>query len=293
MAHLSVPVIATLIGEGGSGGALALAVADRVLMQENATYSVITPEGCAAILWRDAAFAPQAAEALRPTASQLLALGVVEASSKSRAAAPTTTRRRPRRRWGRRSPPRWRSSTSSTPRTPATAPRALPPPRGLDRAGRRRDGAVGDPRPATVKRRAAAAVLLALAVAAALVTAACGDAPQSDDAFAGAWQRVTGGVPDQDFTLTVTAKGGAYELTFANRANGKSLTVDGLAEGDELLCTLPTGEGGAAAPKWAPALPAEVDVALVAAETGDRLAVSMVSRDGGRLPLWGYQRAAE
>jgi acetyl-CoA carboxylase carboxyl transferase subunit alpha len=67
-----------VIGEGGSGGALALAVADRVLMQENATYSVITPEGCAAILWRDAAYAPQAAEALKPTASHLLQLGVVE-----------------------------------------------------------------------------------------------------------------------------------------------------------------------------------------------------------------------
>jgi acetyl-CoA carboxylase carboxyl transferase subunit alpha len=78
MARLSVPVVATVIGEGGSGGALALAVADRVLMQENATYSVITPEGCAAILWRDAAFAPQAAEALKPTASQLLELGVID-----------------------------------------------------------------------------------------------------------------------------------------------------------------------------------------------------------------------
>ena len=65
MARLTVPVVATIIGEGGSGGALALAVADRVLMQENATYSVISPEGCAAILWRDAAFAPQAAEALQ------------------------------------------------------------------------------------------------------------------------------------------------------------------------------------------------------------------------------------
>ncbi len=78
MARLTVPVVATVIGEGGSGGALALAVADRVLMQENATYSVISPEGCAAILWRDAAFAPQAAEALRSTASQLLELGVIE-----------------------------------------------------------------------------------------------------------------------------------------------------------------------------------------------------------------------
>ena len=78
MARLTVPVVATLIGEGGSGGALALGVADRVLMQENATYSVISPEGCAAILWRDAEFAPQAAEALRPTASQLLPLGIVD-----------------------------------------------------------------------------------------------------------------------------------------------------------------------------------------------------------------------
>jgi acetyl-CoA carboxylase carboxyl transferase alpha subunit len=78
MARLSVPVIATVIGEGGSGGALALAVADCVIMLENSTYSVITPEGCAAILWRDSSFAPQAAEALRPTASQLLDLGVIE-----------------------------------------------------------------------------------------------------------------------------------------------------------------------------------------------------------------------
>ena len=78
MARLTVPVVATIIGEGGSGGALALAVADRVLMQENAIYSVITPEGCAAILWRNADFAPQAAEALRPTASQLLQLGVID-----------------------------------------------------------------------------------------------------------------------------------------------------------------------------------------------------------------------
>jgi acetyl-CoA carboxylase carboxyl transferase subunit alpha len=79
MARLTVPIVCTIIGEGGSGGALALAVGDRVLMQENATYSVISPEGCAAILWRDASFAPQAAEALKPTASQLLSLGVIDA----------------------------------------------------------------------------------------------------------------------------------------------------------------------------------------------------------------------
>jgi acetyl-CoA carboxylase carboxyl transferase subunit alpha len=78
MARLTVPVIATIIGEGGSGGALALAVADRVLMLENAMYSIITPEACAAILWRDAGYASHAAEALRPTASQALDLGAVE-----------------------------------------------------------------------------------------------------------------------------------------------------------------------------------------------------------------------
>lgn len=66
-----VPFVATIIGEGGSGGAIALAAADRVLMLEHAVYSVISPEGCASILWRDAAQAPQAAEALRLTAEDL------------------------------------------------------------------------------------------------------------------------------------------------------------------------------------------------------------------------------
>jgi len=78
MARLTVPVVATVIGEGGSGGALALAVADRVLMQENATYSVISPEGCAAILWRDGEFAPQAAAALRIGATNLRDLKAVD-----------------------------------------------------------------------------------------------------------------------------------------------------------------------------------------------------------------------
>ncbi|MCI2430540.1 acetyl-CoA carboxylase carboxyltransferase subunit alpha [Candidatus Acetothermia bacterium] len=76
--HLKVPVIATIIGEGGSGGAIALAVGDRVLMLENAIYSVITPEGCAAILFRDATKAPEAARALRLTAPHLLRLGVID-----------------------------------------------------------------------------------------------------------------------------------------------------------------------------------------------------------------------
>jgi acetyl-CoA carboxylase carboxyl transferase subunit alpha len=78
MARLRVPSIATIVGEGGSGGAVALAVADRVLMQENAIYSVITPEGCAAILWRDAGEAKRAAAALKPDAAHCLELGVID-----------------------------------------------------------------------------------------------------------------------------------------------------------------------------------------------------------------------
>lgn len=78
MAKLEVPVVAVVIGEGGSGGALALGVADRVLMMENATYSVITPEGCASILWKDAGQAPKAAEALKLTAPRLLELGIID-----------------------------------------------------------------------------------------------------------------------------------------------------------------------------------------------------------------------
>jgi acetyl-CoA carboxylase carboxyl transferase subunit alpha len=79
MARLNVPTVACVIGEGGSGGAVALAVADRVLMQENAIYSVITPEGCAAILWRDASEARKAAAAFKPDAAHCLELGVIDA----------------------------------------------------------------------------------------------------------------------------------------------------------------------------------------------------------------------
>ena len=78
MAKLEVPVVAVVIGEGGSGGALALGVADRVLMMENAIYSVISPEGCASILWKDSTQAPKAAAALKLTASHLLELGVID-----------------------------------------------------------------------------------------------------------------------------------------------------------------------------------------------------------------------
>ncbi|MEE6307950.1 acetyl-CoA carboxylase carboxyl transferase subunit alpha [Plantactinospora veratri] len=78
MTGLPTPVVAVIIGEGGSGGALALAVADRVLMLRNAVYSVISPEGCAAILWHDRAAVPRAADALRLTAPDLLRLGVAD-----------------------------------------------------------------------------------------------------------------------------------------------------------------------------------------------------------------------
>ncbi len=73
-----VPVVATIIGEGGSGGAIALAAGDRVLMLEHSVYSVISPEGCASILWRDAAQAAAAAEALRLTAQDLLGFGLID-----------------------------------------------------------------------------------------------------------------------------------------------------------------------------------------------------------------------
>ncbi len=78
MARLAVPIVACVIGEGGSGGAIAIALADRVLMQEHAIYSVISPEGCAAILWRDAGEARKAAAAFKPDAAHCLELGVVD-----------------------------------------------------------------------------------------------------------------------------------------------------------------------------------------------------------------------
>jgi len=78
MARLGVPTVACVIGEGGSGGAIAIALADRVLMQQHAIYSVISPEGCAAILWRDAGEARKAAAAFKPDAVHCVELGVVD-----------------------------------------------------------------------------------------------------------------------------------------------------------------------------------------------------------------------
>jgi acetyl-CoA carboxylase carboxyl transferase subunit alpha len=78
MARLEVPIIVTITGEGGSGGALAIAIGDRVLMMENAIYSVISPEGCASIMWRDATKRELAAEAMRITAPDLMEFGLVD-----------------------------------------------------------------------------------------------------------------------------------------------------------------------------------------------------------------------
>ena len=78
MSHLRVPIIVTVTGEGGSGGALALGVGDRVLMLEHSVYSVISPEGCAAILWNDSTKAPDAADAIKMTADDLYRFGVID-----------------------------------------------------------------------------------------------------------------------------------------------------------------------------------------------------------------------
>ncbi|MBQ9501022.1 MAG: acetyl-CoA carboxylase carboxyltransferase subunit alpha [Lentisphaeria bacterium] len=78
MFSLRIPIVSVIIGEGGSGGAIGLGVGNRLLVMENAYYSVITPEGCAAILWKDRKFAPQAADALQLTADRLLELGVAD-----------------------------------------------------------------------------------------------------------------------------------------------------------------------------------------------------------------------
>lgn len=78
MAGLRVPLIGVVIGEGNSGGALAIGLVDKLLMMEHAYFSVVSPEGCASILWRDPKFAPQAAEAMRITATELKQLGVID-----------------------------------------------------------------------------------------------------------------------------------------------------------------------------------------------------------------------
>jgi acetyl-CoA carboxylase carboxyl transferase alpha subunit len=122
MMRLGIPTVACVIGEGGSGGAVAIAVADRVLMQENAIYSVISPEGCAAILWRDASEAKKAAAAFKPDARHCLDLGVIDAIVPEPEAGRTRIR----------TPRRRSSPTGSTPRsrTPVRAMLTRGEPRG-------------------------------------------------------------------------------------------------------------------------------------------------------------------
>ena len=118
MAGLPVPIVCAVIGEGGSGGALALGVANRILMQEYATYSVISPEGCASILWRDDGKKPEAAAAMKMTATDLQRLGVVD-----EVVAGGAGRRAPRPRrvgarcWARRCAATSRSSTTCSPKS--------------------------------------------------------------------------------------------------------------------------------------------------------------------------------
>ena len=107
MAGLETPIVAVVIGEGGSGGALAIGVADRMLMLENAIYAVASPEACAAILWKDAAKAPEAAETMRITAADLLRLRHHRRDHpRARPGPRAPARRDPRRRRRHRPPPR-------------------------------------------------------------------------------------------------------------------------------------------------------------------------------------------
>ena len=121
MTMLAVPVVVLITGEGGSGGALGLAVGDRVLIQEFAIYSVIPPEGCAAILWRDASHKVEAADALKLTAPDLLAMRVVDEIVPERVAGPTRTIRWQRRFSPVRSGERWPKSRRMRPTSGSTS----------------------------------------------------------------------------------------------------------------------------------------------------------------------------
>jgi acetyl-CoA carboxylase carboxyl transferase subunit alpha len=109
MAKLSVPVVVTVIGEGGSGGALAIGVGDQVLMLENAIYSVISPEGCAAILWKDSSQSARAAEGLKLTAGDLKHEGIVDQVIEEPKAARKTRMMKLRACWTPRCPPAWQN----------------------------------------------------------------------------------------------------------------------------------------------------------------------------------------
>ena len=134
---LDVPMIAVIVGEGGSGGAVAIAAANRVLMFEHAVYSVISPEGCASILWRTADKAAEAAEAMKITAADLQGLGVVDRivdrAARRRAAR---SRSRDRRAQGRARSRNWTAAAARTRRVARAAPRQVSRHR-LSRSGTR------------------------------------------------------------------------------------------------------------------------------------------------------------
>jgi acetyl-CoA carboxylase carboxyl transferase subunit alpha len=122
MAELKVPVIVTIIGEGGSGGALAIAVGDTVQMLQYSTYSVISPEGCASILWKSAEKAPEAAETMGITAHRLKTLGLIDKVVSEPLAAPTATM------------PRWRKTSRKPCRMRSSSSPGCPPPNCWQRA---------------------------------------------------------------------------------------------------------------------------------------------------------------
>jgi acetyl-CoA carboxylase carboxyl transferase subunit alpha len=108
---LGTPLVSVITGEGGSGGAVALASANTVMMLEHSIYSVISPEGCASILWRDGARARDAALAMKVSAQDLIELKIIDKSSRSRWAAPIAIAQTPSGGWGMRLRPHWRALT--------------------------------------------------------------------------------------------------------------------------------------------------------------------------------------
>jgi hypothetical protein len=130
-------------------------------------------------------------------------------------------------------------------------------------------------------------VITATAVAA---TAGCGGSGSADIAqYLGVWQRVGGGAPDPDFTLTVAAQGDGAAVTFANAANGQSQTVAAAVQDAYLSCTLPNGDDPAPTP--AAGVPAESDLQL-SVDVNGQLVVDLVLADGTTEPIWVYERAA-
>jgi hypothetical protein len=145
----------------------------------------------------------------------------------------------------------------------------------------------GCPRRAGLASGARLLALLALFVVIA-AAAGCGGASSDIGPYLGAWQRVDGGAPSSDFTLTVTTQGDGAALDFANHSNGQSQTVAATVEDGYLACTLPNGADPVPSP--APGVPAESDLQLSLDGNG-QLVVDLVLADGTTEPVWIYERA--